>query len=271
METSVLYLQANERIAKTLKDKFNFEGIEFLFVKSAKEAFEMYEARDIYLTLSDCFIPDMRMHDFVQKISREYPDMLVDVCMDLSDPKYLEQIVREDCVRKVFLPPWNVDDIVEGVKASIDEAQIKTDLLRRISELKEQEANFNATLKGLKKSLLKQQYSYNKIAPFFNRVMEAFIKRGDYEDSFKLFVHRSCERMLRLQTTSAFKPELMTELIRSNMEDAIKDYEGVEIGEVKSCLIGDVPKSRMADLIFMLRLFAKVEGKKCESAVLSVT
>lgn len=270
MEVSVLYLQANERIAQTLKDRFNMEEIEFLSASSAKEAFEMYSQRDIYLTLTDGFIPDMRIHDFAQKLSREYPNMILDVCMDLADPQYIPQVVREECVRKVFLPPWNIDDIVEGVKASIDEAQIKSDFVKRIGELRAEEDAFSDTLKGLKNALLKQQYSYNKIAPFFNRVMESFIAHGDYEDSFKHFVKRSCERMLRLQTTSSFKAQDMARLIKTNLEESVAYYEQVTVGEVNSCLFGDVPKSKMADLIFVMRLLAKVEGVKCQKAVLSV-
>ena len=270
MEVSVLYLQANERIAQTLKDRFNAEGIEFLYATSAGAAFELFAERDIYLTLTDGFIPDMRVHDFIQKVAREYPHMLVDVCVDLTDPQYIPQIVGEDCVRKVFLPPWNIDDIVEGVKASIDEAQIKSHLVERINELKEEEKAFSETLKGLRASLMKQQYSYNKIAPFFNRVMESFLARGEYEESFKHFVHRSCERMLRLQTTAAFKPSEMSRIIKNNIEESVSYYENVSVGEVNSCLFGDVPKSKMGDLIFILRLLAKVEGVKCKEAVLSV-
>lgn len=270
MEVSVLYLQANERIANTLKDRFNMEQIEFLSASSAAEAFEMYNQREIYLTLTDSFIPDMRISDFVQKVSREYPNMLVDVCMDLTDPKHIPLVVKEDCVRKVFLPPWNIDDIVEGVKASIDEAQIKYDLVRRIGELREEEQNFANTLKGLKSSLIKQQYSYNKLAPFFNRVMEVFLQRGEYEDSFKHFVKRSCERMLRLQTTASFKAQDMGRIIKTNLVESVSYYDQVSIGNVDSCLIGDVPRCKMADLVFIMRLLAKVEGVKCSRAVLSV-
>ena len=270
MEVSVLYLQANETIAQTIKDRFNAEGIEFLYAVSAKEAFELFSERDIYLTLTDGFIPDMRIHDFIQKVEREYPNMLVDVCVDLSDPQYIPRIVREECVRKVFLPPWNVDDIVEGVKSSIDEAQIKSDLVRRANELAQEEKVFEETLRGLKNSLLKQQFSYNKIAPFFNHVMECFLRRGDFEESFKNFVHHSCERMLRLQTTAAFKTSQMSEILKSNLEESVSYYEDVSIGEVSSCLFGEVSKSKMADLIFIMRLLAKVEGVKCKKAVLSV-
>lgn len=270
MEVSILYLQANERIAQTLKDRFGLEGIEFLSVGTAAEAFEMYGQRDIYLTLTDGFIPDMRTHDFVQKISREFPNMIVDVCMDLKDPQYIPRVVREECVRKVFLPPWNIDDIVDGVKASIDEAQIKNDLVRRINDLKKEESIFAETLSTLKKSLIRQQYSYNKISPFFERVMESFIRRGNYDESFKTFVRRSCARMLRLQTTTAYRSQDMGRIIKENMTESVSVYENVSVGTVNCCLMGDVAKSKMADLTFIMRMLAKVEGVKCSEAVLSV-
>ena len=205
MDKSILYLQANERIANNLKGRFNDEGIEFIHAGSAKEAFELLEQREFYLTLTDGFIPDMRVHDFVDKCTREYPDMILDVCMDLTDPKYVPMIVNEECVRKVFLPPWNVDDIVEGVKASIDEAFIHRDLVRRINELANDEKTFADTIDKLKTSLLKQQYSYNKIAPFFNHVLDSFLRRKNMDNFYSKFVKKSCDKMMRLQTTSYFK------------------------------------------------------------------
>lgn len=270
MDKSILYLQANERIANNLKGRFSDEGIEFIHVSSAAEVFEILTEREFYLTLTDGFIPDMRVHDFVAKCAREYPDMILDVCMDLTDPKYVPIIVNEPVVRKVFLPPWNIDDIVEGVKASIDEAFIHRDLVRRINELNNDERVFAETIDQLKKSLLRQQYSYNKIAPFFNRVLDAFLRLKDMGETYSNFVKRSCDKMLRLQTTAAFKPEDLKKIIGDNMADAVKKNPKVNIGEIKSCLYGDVPRSAMADLTFALWILSVIEGVKCEQATLSV-
>ena len=270
METSILYLQANEGIASNLKERFNAEGIEFINAASAAQAFELLAEREFYLTLSDGYIPDMRVHDFVDRCAREYPDMILDVCMDLTDPKYVPMIVNEDCVRKVFLPPWNIEDIVEGVKASIDEAHIHMDLVRRINELKNDEKTFAETIDRLRKSLLRQQYSYNKIAPFFNRVLDAFLKRRDLGSTYSSFVKKSCDKMLRLQTTAYFKISELRNIIYDNMTEAVKNKENVNIGDVKSCLYGEVPRSAMAELTFALWILAIVEGFKCEKATLNV-
>ena len=270
MDKSILYLQANERIANNLKGRFNDEGIEFIHAASAEQVFELLQEREFYLVLSDGFIPDMRVHDFVQKCAREYPDVILNVCMDLADPKYVPMIVNEECVRKVFLPPWNIDDIVEGVKASMDEAYIHRDLVRRINELKSDEQAFADTLERLKFSLKRQQYSYNKIAPFFNRVLDAFLKRRDLDDTYIDFVKRSCDKMLRLQTTAYFRVSDLKDIIRDNMIEALGKNDRVNIGEVKSCLYGDVARFAMADLTFSLWLLTVVEGYKCERATLDV-
>ena len=270
MDKSILYLQANERIANNLKGRFNDEGIEFIHASSAANVFELLKEREFYLILSDGFIPDMRVHDFVQKCAREYPDVLLNVCMDLTDPKYVPIIVNEECVRKVFLPPWNIEDIVEGVKASIDEAYIHRDLVRRIHELKNDEKVFAETLEHLKVSLLRQQYSYNKIAPFFNRVLDAFLKRRPLDDTYVSFVKRACDKMLRLQTTAYFKVNDLKNIIEENMKEALKRNAGVGIKEVKSCLYGDVPRFAMADLTFSLWVLAVAESYKCDKATLEV-
>ena len=270
MDKSILYLQANDRIADNLKGRFNDEGIEFIHASSAAEAFELMGEREFYLVLTDGFIPDMKVHDFVSKCARDYPDVILDVCTDLTDEKYIPKIVNEDCVRKVFLPPWNIEDIVEGVKASIDEAYIHRDLVRRIEELKSDQQAFADTLDSLKSSLVKQQYSYNKIAPFFNRVLDAFLRRRDMGDVYNNFVKKSCDKMLRLQTTSYFKVSELKNIIYDNMTDAVKKNAGVNVGEVKSCLYGDVPRSAMADLTFALWILAVIEGVKCDKATLNV-
>ena len=270
MDKSILYLQANERIANNLKGRFNDEGIEFIHASSAAETFEMLKEREFYLTLSDGFIPDMKVHEFVRKCAAEYPDMILDVCMDLTDPKYVPMIVNEDCVRKVFLPPWNIDDIVEGVKASIDEAFIHRDLVRRINELKNEEETFEKTIENLKISLHKQQYSYNKIAPFFNRVLDAFLRLRDMGSAYNNFVKRSCDKMLRLQTTAYFKPEELKNIITENMTEALGGNRNIEIGEVKSCLYGEVSRAAMADLTFALWIISFIEAVKCSNAVINV-
>ena len=270
VDKSILYLQANESIADNLKGRFNDEGIEFIHASSAAQAFELMNAREFYLVLTDGFIPDMKVHDFVSKCAREYPDVILDVCTDLTDEKYIPKIVNEDCVRKVFLPPWNIEDIVEGVKASIDEAHIHRDLVRRIEELKNDQQAFADTLETLKAALVKQQYSYNKIAPFFNRVLAAFLRRRDMGEVYNNFVKKSCDKMLRLQTTSYFKVSELQNIIYDNMTDALRKNDGVSVGEVKSCLYGEVPRSSMADLTFSLWILALIESIKCDNAVLSV-
>ena len=90
-------------------------------------------------------------------------------------------------------------------------------------------------------------------------------------DSFySKFVKKSCDKMMRLQTTSYFKIAELKKIITDNMTEAVKRNEGVTIGEIKSCHYGEVPRSAMADLTFALWVLSVAEGIKCERATLNV-
>ena len=93
--------------------------------------------------------------------------------------------------------------------------------MRRINALRADEESFADTIEKLRASLLKQQYSYNKMAPFFNRVLDAFIKRKNMDKIYSDFVKRSCDKMLRLQTTEYFKVSELPRIISEHMEDGL--------------------------------------------------
>ncbi len=101
-------------------------------------------------------------------------------------------------------------------------------------------------------------------------MLDAFLRRKNKDSNYSNFVKRSCDKMLRLQTTSYFKVSELRNIILDNMTEAVKKNERVSVGEVKSCLYGEVPRSAMADLTFALWILSLTEGYKCEEAVLNV-
>lgn len=267
MDISILYLQANEEVARTIKDKFERENVEFLVTQTAEQAFAIYKERDIFLTLVDSYIKDMRLKDFVSRCSREYPQMLLNICMDISDPDYIPTIVSEPSVRKVFLPPWNIEDIVDGLAASLDEAYIRHDLYVRKQEFEAEEEGFNNTLKKLKEALVRQQYSYNKLEPFFAKLLNNYLARNDVDKTTTEYLRMSCELMLRLQTTTALRVADIEELIRNSI---LKMSPGVRIDKVENCIMGGVARSCMADIIFLVTIIVKLETYRRSNVSVSI-
>lgn len=253
---SILYVQENETIAKTIKDQMDHDEVEFLVASSAKDAFVIFEERKIVLTLVDANIPDMKLRDFVDKCCIEYPEMLLNVCMDVPDAKYIFDISGRGNVKKIFLPPWKVEDVVKGIKETVDVAYIDNDLLRRQEEFAKEEAQFEKTLANLKASLVKQQYSYNKIAPFFNKCLESFVMESRYGIEVKKLVIMTCSAALKLGTTVKIQTLNLSDCIRQNIEEACAGNDNVIIDGIDNCLIGDVPKHILARIVLCNRMLA---------------
>jgi len=249
MVVCILYVQANERIAQTIKDQMLNDEIEFLVAESAKDAFAIYEERKILLTLVDANITDMKLRDFVDACCLKYPDMLMNVCMDVPDVKYITGIAGRKNIKKIFLPPWDVEDIVTGLKETIDGAYIANDFARRRQELADEEEVFENTLAKLKESLIRQQYSYNKIAPFFNKCLEIFATESRYDIEVKKFVILTCSKALKLGTTVKLSTMGFGDFILQNVQEGIAGNKDVSIVSIDSCLMGEAAKHVLARIV----------------------
>lgn len=267
MNVSVLYLQANEQVARTIKGRFDEGQIEFLIVSTAKEAFAIYEERVVTLTLVDANIPDMKIGDFLLLCQRQYPDMILNVCMDVKESSHLVALTANPSVVKIFIPPLDIDTIVEGVEDSIDASQIGNDFAKRRRELEKEEAEFAATLERLKSSLIRQKYSYNRIEPLLNSALNAFISMTDTDSQLAEFIKKTCNKMLVLETAMSLKCGELNKIIESSILEISKL---IKIKQVDSCLMGDIPKSILADVITGIYMTTGLENNRSDNLVVSV-
>lgn len=270
MVITILYLQTNEENAKVVKEQFDAREVECLIASSASEAFTIYEKKKVLLTLAGADIPDMTITDYVDKVATEYPDMLLNICIDSDKLEQVGAIANKKCVKKIFLAPWDAKVIVDGVNATIEKAKIASDFLTRKRELLEEETQFESTLAHLKDSLVKQQYSYNKIKPFFDAVLAGQTSIANANPIEVLFVRGSCDKMMLLQTATTIKPSLMAELIASNLEEIHANHSRFEIGEIKSSLEGSAPKYKLADIVYLIWMITYVEVINKEDVKVSV-
>ena len=250
MGVRVLYLQSNERIAGTVKNSFNNENIEFLIVPTAASLFEVCKAKEITLALIDANIPDMKFGDFLDKCSRDYPDMRLNVCIDLADIKQIDVVTRNSNIRKIYVAPWNVDDIVTGVEATIDEILVAKDLKKRQLELKSQEENFEQTLQSLKESLIRQQYSYSKLHPFFDGMLKKSADESELNENVKVFVRKSCNRLLVMETTASVKPSEIAAVITDNIR---KQWDKTCVSNIRpfeATLPNDISRSMLIRIVY---------------------
>lgn len=292
MEVSILYLQTNEEVAATLKDRFDLNDMEFIAVKSAAEALEMLSQRDFLLILIDSYIPDMKQIDFVRRVSKEYPDIVMNVCTDIADPKHVPAISGIRRVTKIYLPPWEIEEILDGVSASIDAICLERDLARRQIELSSDMLQFEGTLASLKDALIKQRFSYYKLRNVLKPYIDALVKVSNAEvlseedlhskgnnisavrserDEYCKFVRDACEKMLRLMTTAKLEVEKLDEIMRGDFYTSFMDYASIHLNQVDSCLIGNAARDVVAELCFCIWIVSKYQTKRISSGTISIS
>ena len=259
MQASILYVQSNEQLAKSIKDRLNAGEVEFVVVDSAAEAFKVYEERRILLTLVDAGISDMKMTDFIIRSHKQCPDMIYNVYLDVADSNVISSVTRSGVVRKIFLMPCSLEEIIEGIQDSIDCAMIEQDYEGRKKELELRGQEFEKTLERLKTSLVRQQHSYNKINPFFTGTVEAFCEISDRDKQTKEYIKEACKMLLKLETTGALKPSDYEDALRKIIDNELDGYEDIAVGSVKSCFAAGVGRNHLVNIAFASWLIVRFE------------
>lgn len=290
MEVNILFLQQNDDIATYYKESLKAEDVFVYVVKNATEAFEMLKEREYLLVIVDSRIPDMTQIDFVRRCSKEYPDMIFNLFMDISEPKFLPAIAGCKNVTRIYLPAWDAEDILEGMNSSIDAARLERDLKRRQQSLTEDMQQFDATLASLKEALMKQRFSYHKLRNVLNPYLETMIKisneicdeksvSGETSNigadsqiraQYYSFVRKSCEKMLRLMTTSKLEAALLADSIREDFNQNFLEFPQFELKSISNCIAKDTGKDVLAEICFCLWLIMEYQKKRLSSGTISI-
>jgi len=270
MQASVLYLQANSHVAQSVKDKFNGEEVELLVAPSASDAFSIFEDRQISMVLADSNIPDMKLSDFIKECRKRIPDLIFGVCLDVTDTKMILNVSRMEGVRKIFLPPWDISEIVDGVFDLLERTRIDRDYEKRRNDFIEEEKNFEDTLVRLSESLLRQQYSYKKIAPFYIEAVEAFCDISSRKQETKDFIKKACRTLLLMETTESFRSVDFEKSLDKTIQKALGDYSDITISDISSCFAAGVGRSALVDIAFSTWLIVYYERLLISKGIINI-
>lgn len=257
----IVYLQSNEKIARSFQEEFQKQGIEMLVVKSGEEALDILKKEKVLLLLLDINIPDMRFRMLVDKIRAISPQVIINVCIDVLDPLMITKLSNRHHVHKIYVAPWDIDVIVEEVKESIEVAIINEQVNVREEQINSEIEELGSTIESLKSTLKKQQHSYTKLTGLTSCFMEAINSSEDTtpKDKDRMhFVEDMYTSILKMQTTGAFDIDKFEEDIRKDLREFKGSTKNFEIGEVSSCLFAGQSRAYAQNVrfcIFMLTRF----------------
>ena len=149
----IVYLQTNEKIAASFQEEFLKQEIEMLIVKSGEEALEIISKEKVLLLLLDINIPDMRFRKLVDRIRAISPQIIINVCVDVVDPLMITKLSNRHRVHKIYVAPWDVNEIIEEVKESIEIAIINEQINIREEQISSETNELKNTVESLKNTL----------------------------------------------------------------------------------------------------------------------
>ena len=270
----IVYLQANDKIAESFQEEFLKQDIEMEIVKSGEEALSFIKKEKVLLLLLDINIPDMRFRKLVDRIREVSPQVIINVCVDVLDPLMITKLSNRHHVHKIYVAPWDVDQIVEEVKESIEVAIINEQSNIREEKINSDTRELEETIESLTNKLKRQQHSYTKITTLTDCFTKALmedegldLKKND-RIAFATDVYTS---ILKMHTTGSFDIDKYEDSIKKELKEIKGIASGFSIGSVESCLFGDQSRSHAQNIKFCIFLIARLYGQFYDTFKISVS
>ena len=125
----VLFVDDEMRVLKSIKRGLIGEPYRALFALGGKEALEILAAESVEVIVSDMKMPEMNGLELLQKVAKQYPDIVRLVLSGYSHTSTVMAAVNEGRIYRYITKPWSIDN---DIKPALEEAFALFD--RRIEE-----------------------------------------------------------------------------------------------------------------------------------------
>lgn len=291
MDTSILYIQPDENAVSLLKTALKDIECEFLVSTDGAGALETLASRPVDIMLIPPLLPDMKQSNLIEIIVRDYPDVLLNICVDTRDFKMIPIYTRYSNVKQLHIPPFAFPPMAESIHITLDELQIKNDYAAKEADIAKRKEVLTTSIDKVTRDLKRQQYSYNKLSALLNPIMQATISisNPDYLSDDELsfdneeltplqkkrrkytaFTCQAAEKMIRLQTTGAVNLDNIEETIVADLRAIISKAPYLTIENLDLTLVGDVTKRGLGAIWFSLWLLTRLQIFIAKQAVINI-
>ncbi|MCR4685863.1 MAG: hypothetical protein K5649_10385 [Lachnospiraceae bacterium] len=261
MARNIVYIQANDKIAQSFKETFRERNVELTVAKSAAEALAIMGKQEVGLLLVDINIPDMRLSQLVEICSRDYPTVILNVCVDVLNSLLITKLVNRHAIHKIFVAPWDVREMVEEIEESLDAAEISREQVLHEKKILQENEDFQNTLQSLKDALKKQQFSYGKIRAITDLFFEHALSLTDGRGMAQ--IKQIFDVYLRMQTTETVDTGDFAGVLASDFEKLTQGRSGFTLSAGSIALADGAVKVKAVNIRFLFWLI--VYKTLCES------
>ncbi len=146
---TVLCVDDEKNILNSLKRLLRKEPYRLLTSSDPDEVFELLRNNDVQLIISDQRMPEISGTELLEKVKKEYPDILRIVLSGYTDVDSITESINKGNVYRFFLKPWNDKNLKNEIRQALEQY----DLLAAVTDLHSEVVKKNTALKELNRAL----------------------------------------------------------------------------------------------------------------------
>lgn len=129
MNNTILLVDDEENILKSLKRLLRKDGYEILIANSGQEALDLLEKNRVQVVLSDQRMPNMTGSELLEKVRQLYPETVRMILSGYADFESVVDAINNGKIFRFLNKPWNDEDIRENVKSAFEKQRNKETLV----------------------------------------------------------------------------------------------------------------------------------------------
>lgn len=134
--TRILCVDDEKNVLKALNRLFMDEDYEILTADSGPEGLDVLRREaGIQLVISDYRMPNMTGVDFLQEVSKEWPDTVRIILSGFADTAAIVSAINEGQVYRFVAKPWSDDDLKHTIRQALDHYRLQRNNALLLQEL----------------------------------------------------------------------------------------------------------------------------------------
>ncbi|MBW8039006.1 MAG: response regulator [Planctomycetes bacterium] len=112
---TVLFVDDEEKILRSLKRVFVGEPYKTLFVNSGKLALDILKKKQVHVIITDIRMPGMDGHELLKTVKNKYPNVIRLVLSGYSDKDTLLHAINQGEIFRYITKPWKLNEELKTI------------------------------------------------------------------------------------------------------------------------------------------------------------
>ena len=132
---TILFVDDEENILRSLRRLFHREGYHILLAKSGRKGLELLQEHPVDLVVSDVRMPEMNGVEFLNRVRKTHPEVACMVLSGYAERKAVSRIFSEINIQEMVAKPWDDSELKQTIRDLLNRKETQKDFSPGLYEL----------------------------------------------------------------------------------------------------------------------------------------